>query len=142
MLWFAILWTIWKCRNSSIVENKTIGWEEAWNQVNFSTQNWLITRKNDNRGLRREELSHVMPKPGWWHCYYFDLVKNIYVVGGYFTYEVGEIKVWMGEEVKVNSQEEAQLKGLEITTQFLLEELNVRNGNALLILECKNIGMD
>ncbi|MED6200170.1 hypothetical protein PIB30_082528, partial [Stylosanthes scabra] len=58
---------------------------------------------------------------------------------GYFTKEDGEIIVWMGEEIEGNTEGEAQLKELEMIVQFLLEELNVRNGSARLISGCKNI---
>ncbi|MED6175638.1 hypothetical protein PIB30_080276 [Stylosanthes scabra] len=45
----------------------------------------------------------------------------------------------MGEEIKVNSYGEAQLNGLEVIVQFLLEELNIRNGDVSLISSCKNV---
>ncbi|MED6159977.1 hypothetical protein PIB30_047213 [Stylosanthes scabra] len=37
----------------------------------------------------------------------------MYAIGGYFMHEYGIIKVWMGEEVKKITQEEAYVQGLE-----------------------------
>ncbi|MED6185367.1 hypothetical protein PIB30_056397 [Stylosanthes scabra] len=77
--------------------------------------------------------------PTWWQCCYYDTVENKYIVGGYFTDFLGDIIVFMGQEFITNYEGEANIYGLECALQFMLEELNERSENLLLISNRKDV---
>ncbi|MED6154161.1 hypothetical protein PIB30_109492, partial [Stylosanthes scabra] len=62
-----------------------------------------------------------------------------FVVGGYYMNEDRIISVWMGEEIVGDSEADVYLQGLEITVQFLLEDLLDRDGKTILISSRKNM---
>ncbi|MED6218741.1 hypothetical protein PIB30_029319 [Stylosanthes scabra] len=112
-----------------IFENKTIDWSEAWEMINSAVKSRVIEKKNTDGKASLQGRTGENLVQAWWQCCLFNTVENKYFVGGYLIDILGEIIVFMGEEIATNSEGDAHLQGLECSLQFMLEELSERSEN-------------
>ncbi|MED6144066.1 hypothetical protein PIB30_012153 [Stylosanthes scabra] len=125
--------------NQRIFENKIIDWVGAWELVNALISSWEVGKKKTVEMGAIERGLVVNNVPTWWHCCYYDTVGNKYIVGGYYTDVLGDTVVFIGEECLFTSKGEATIYGLECALQFMLEELNDRSENLVLISNRKDV---
>ena len=157
-LMFAIIWELWKTRNSKIFYNKEVNiqvikeqvllWARSWQvKPGISPLNDLVSVHSKSR-LKTSVGGVDLACPTsplhtsmnyWWLCVDYLQKRNVYAIGGYFMSQAPAPKCFMWDVVSANSVTEATVSALEESIQFLVEEVGLRDEELYIFSSSKEI---
>ncbi|MED6106903.1 hypothetical protein PIB30_008907 [Stylosanthes scabra] len=125
VLFFAVVWVIWRCRNVKVFENKTISASNSWEMVKALVNSWGKVEKRKPIACGTQGKHEIVRQWIWWNCLMYRPEMNGIVIGGYLTNKLDVVCCMKGEFIAVDNMDEATLICLEGGVQFILQEANL-----------------
>ena len=145
-LLFVVMWSIWKYRNQVILEGEAVNWEAFSEQIKFRWKQWCEqwckepragggTSHNDILNSRQLDFSNAMPSSDysvdsicknmkcWWIYVEYQQRTDQYTVGAYLTDAKGDLVCALIDFIDAISLTYAEISVLEMSAQFILEEV-------------------
>ncbi|MED6183899.1 hypothetical protein PIB30_042213 [Stylosanthes scabra] len=139
--YFAVVWVVWRCRNDKIFENREIKREGAWEVTKSLVEQWALQKRIevDRRIGSTRENEELNTKHTWWQCVVYKPEMQIFMVGGYLYLGDGRVLCLMSDIVDKKIKGEANIRGAADAVQFLIEEVEVREEEVMIILDYKDL---